>query len=115
MLQLFDYNNQKEGSGCGSVGRAVASDTRGTRFESCHWQYLCWAFIYLFTINCIEKTKKRGQEWPTFKNNQKDIEEMYFVQLKQKSEKKQKLGQSFDKIFVNLEKLTQFSFWEKIC
>ena len=26
------------GSGCGSVGRAVASDTRGPRFESDHWQ-----------------------------------------------------------------------------
>ena len=26
------------GSGCGSVGRAVASNSRGTRFESSHWQ-----------------------------------------------------------------------------
>ena len=26
------------GSGCGSVGRAVASDTRGPQFESSHWQ-----------------------------------------------------------------------------
>ena len=26
------------GSGCGSVGRAVASDTRGPRFESSHRQ-----------------------------------------------------------------------------
>ena len=25
------------GSGCGSVGRADASDTRGLRFESSHW------------------------------------------------------------------------------
>ena len=25
------------GSGCGSVGRAVASDTRGLQFESSHW------------------------------------------------------------------------------
>ena len=30
------------GSGCGSVGRAVASDTRGPRFESRHWQNLYW-------------------------------------------------------------------------
>ena len=46
----------KWGSGCGSVGRAVASNTRGPRFESSHWQ----KFIYiehLFTVNCIEKTK----------------------------------------------------------
>ena len=26
------------GGGCGSVGRAVASNTRGPQFESCHWQ-----------------------------------------------------------------------------
>ena len=26
--------------GCGSVGRAVDSDTRGLRFESSHWQWL---------------------------------------------------------------------------
>ena len=30
--------NLTEGSGCGSVGRAVASDTRGPRFESSHQQ-----------------------------------------------------------------------------
>ena len=45
------------GSGCGLVGRVVASDTRGPRFESSHRQNLCWTFVYLFTINCIEKTK----------------------------------------------------------
>ena len=28
------------GSGCGAVGRAVASDTRGPQFESSHWQNL---------------------------------------------------------------------------
>ena len=28
------------GSGCGAVGRAVASDTRGPRFESSLWQNL---------------------------------------------------------------------------
>ena len=31
------------GSGCGSVGRAVASDYRGPRFESKHWQH----FMYI--------------------------------------------------------------------
>ena len=42
------------GSGCGSVGRAVAFDTRGPRFDSSHRQN----FIeHLFIINCIEKTK----------------------------------------------------------
>ena len=42
---------------CGSVGRAVASDTRGPRFESSHWQ----KFIYiehLFPVNCGLKRRK---------------------------------------------------------
>ena len=34
------------GSGCGSVGRAVTLDTRGPRFESCHWQ----KFIFILNI-----------------------------------------------------------------
>ena len=41
------------GSGFGSVGRAVASDTRGPQFKSSHRRN----FIHVFTINCIEKTK----------------------------------------------------------
>ena len=40
----------KLGSGCGSVGRAVASKTS-------HRQNLYWTFVYLFIINCIEKTE----------------------------------------------------------
>ena len=39
------------GSGCGSVGRAVASDTRGPWFESSHWQ----KFIYVLNI-CLLPT-----------------------------------------------------------
>ena len=47
------------GSGCGSVDRAVASDTRDPRFESRHWQ----TFIkHLFTVNCVEKTKIKKKE-----------------------------------------------------
>ena len=34
------------GSGCGSVGRAVGSDTRDPRFESSRWQNLYWTFVY---------------------------------------------------------------------
>ena len=30
------------GQWCGSVGRAVASNTRGPRFESSHWQKLIY-------------------------------------------------------------------------
>ena len=48
------------GSGCGSVGRAVASDTRGPWFESNHPQTL----YYLYTVNCIEKIKiKKKRPW----------------------------------------------------
>ena len=47
------------GIGCDSVGRAVASDSRGPWFLSSH----CQKFIYrTFIVNCIEKTtikKKR--------------------------------------------------------
>ena len=42
------------GSGCSSVGRAVAPDFRGPWFESRHWQKI---YIEHFTVNCIEKTK----------------------------------------------------------
>ena len=45
------------GSGCGSVGRAVASNTRGPRFESSHRQ----KFInieHLYTVNCVLKRRK---------------------------------------------------------
>ena len=44
------------GSGCGSVGRVVASDAKGPRFESSHRQTLI-SDIYLYTVNYIEKTK----------------------------------------------------------
>ena len=61
MINAHPFNACKElvqqiliGSGCGSVGRAVAFDTRDPRFDSSHWQN----FIeHLFIINCIEKTK----------------------------------------------------------
>ena len=55
---------QCQGSGCSSVGRAVASDIRGPRFESSHRQ----KFIYiehLFIVYCqlcIEKTKIKKKE-----------------------------------------------------
>ena len=45
------------GSGCGSFGRAVDSDSRGPWFESSHRQ----KFIYiehLFPVNCALKRRK---------------------------------------------------------
>ena len=40
------------GSGCGAVGRAAASDTDGLWFGKIYIEHL-------FSVNCIEKTKKR--------------------------------------------------------
>ena len=39
---------------CGSVGRAVASDARGSQFKSSHWQFL---------FNCLLHCEDIGQEW----------------------------------------------------
>ena len=39
-MSLRLVGNKLLGSGCGSVGRAVASDTRGPWFESSHGQNL---------------------------------------------------------------------------
>ena len=40
---------QGQGSGCGSVGRVVASKARGTQFESCNRQIFT---INIFTVIC---------------------------------------------------------------
>ena len=47
-------NSDASGSGCGSVGRVVASDTRGPRFESSH-------FI-LNILSCQLYSKDENQE-----------------------------------------------------
>ena len=55
------------GSGFGSVGRALTSNSRGLRFESSkHWQ------IGKHTVNCIEKTKieKKGPGMAHLKKTQ---------------------------------------------
>ena len=57
------------GSGCGSVGRAVASDTGGPRFESSHGKLLYRTLRFLSAVNCNEKTKikkKDGGNGPFF-------------------------------------------------
>ena len=53
------YLKIKTGSGCGSVGRAVASNTRGPRFESSHRQKIYLYSEHLFTVNCVLKIKKK--------------------------------------------------------
>ena len=44
---------------CGSVGRVVASDTRGPRFESSHWQKLFILNICVLSTVCIEKDENK--------------------------------------------------------
>ena len=39
---------------------AVASNTRGPRFESSHRQNLYQTFVYLFTISCLKRKKRPG-------------------------------------------------------
>ena len=49
-----DKYDENSGCGCGSVGRAVASDTRDLQFESRHWQN----FIYLLYNRKDENKEK---------------------------------------------------------
>ena len=60
------------GCGCGLVGSAVASDTRGPQFQSSHWQNL----YLMFSVNCIKKTKiknKEAENGPFFKKADKNM------------------------------------------
>ena len=54
------------GSGCGSVGRAVASDSRGLQFEFSHWQKI------ILNIYCQlywkDENKEKEAESGPFKN-----------------------------------------------
>ena len=55
---IWPLTTLKNGSRCGWVGRAVASNTSGPLFKSSHQQNL-----YLkFTVNCFEKTKIKKKE-----------------------------------------------------
>ena len=51
-------NDYWVGSDCCSVGRAVASTTRGPWFESSHCKF---NIEHLFTVNCIEKMKIKNK------------------------------------------------------
>ena len=50
---------------CGSVGRAFAFDTRGSQFESSHWQVLY--FYFLSTVFKRRNKWKIGRKWPSLK------------------------------------------------
>ena len=55
------------GSGCGAVGRAVASNTRGPGFESSHRQLL--SNIYLLLTVCRKDEKKEAENGPFLKKS----------------------------------------------
>ena len=56
------------GSGCGAVGRAVAWDTRGLRFESSHLLTFILNICILSTVLKRRKYIKEDREW-SIKNN----------------------------------------------
>ena len=53
--------SNKVGSGCGSVGRAVASDTRGPQFESRHRQNFTLNLYLPLTLEKTKTKKKRPE------------------------------------------------------
>ena len=52
------------GSGCGSVGRAVASDTRDLRFKPHHQKSFIHQIIYQLYHRKDQNKWKRVREWP---------------------------------------------------
>ena len=61
-----------QGSGCGSVGRAVASNTRDPRLESSHWRYFK---DNTFTVKYTKYKKiKEAQNDPFLKKENKSDE-----------------------------------------
>ena len=60
--QLIKIDLTFLGSGCGSVGRAVASNTRGPQFESSHRQKNYLYIKHLFTVNCDWKDENKEKE-----------------------------------------------------
>ena len=80
--QLANANLQSScSSGCGSVGRAVAFNSRGPRFDSSHQQNV---IEHLVIINCIEKTKinkKRPGMAHTFKKTLNQVQHLNYLYL----------------------------------
>ena len=54
------------GSGCGPVGRVVASNTSGPGFESSHRQPLLNIYLLLTVCRKGENKEKRDREQPIF-------------------------------------------------
>ena len=63
----FNIEPYLRGSGCGSVGRVVASDTRDLRFEPHHRQYLIYQLIYQLCNRKNENKEKEAGNGPSLK------------------------------------------------
>ena len=59
------------GSGCGAVGRAVASKTRGPGFKNSHRQLLLNIYLLITVCRKEENKEKRGRDLPIFKKEKK--------------------------------------------
>ena len=57
-------------SGCGSVGRAVASDTRDPRFKPRHRKSFIYQIIYQLYHRKDENKEKEAGNGPPFKKQQ---------------------------------------------
>ena len=63
LYNKYFLNFRELGSGCGSVGGAVASNARGPRFEYSHRQ----TFIYrtcICLLSTISENRKMKKKWP---------------------------------------------------
>ena len=56
---IFEISFQEMGRGCGSVGRAVAPDTRGPQFESSLRPTLNWTLIFLLSTVLKRRNKEK--------------------------------------------------------
>ena len=62
---------QRMGSGCDSVGRAVTSDTRDSRFESRHRYNFIYQIIYQLFSRKNENKENEAKNCPSLKKEQR--------------------------------------------
>ena len=79
-FQFLVYSNIAK-NGCGAVGRAVASDTRGPGFESSHRQLLLNIYLLLTVCWKDENKEKEAGNGPCLKTLPKNIECPLVVKL----------------------------------
>ena len=63
-IYFFYFKVKQLGSGRGSVGREVASNSRGLQFESSQRQNLYWTFIYCQLFWKDENKEKEAENGP---------------------------------------------------